>query len=388
MGTPIVVSCPQCGQKYRLPPERIGSKARCRCGQRFTIALNQPLDDDTILGWVLEDADPSSESVMGGTGIFDSPASSGPNRADQSSSSNSPASLIQIQDGVHLVNLDGEGACFEFPALELTRPSLRTSFPKQCVSCGSHRDLYVHLIVWHDRLTRDDPRRLSQTHNLRIGKLRELARFDQPDWIGDLTPIPGLASPFDLPFPFYVCGHCDVQEELAVEVRRFANGDGCRLTIANLEVACHFFRNNDGAGTPDYARLIHQCERQQQDRWQRLPFALRRQLRSWYEPVDGEQFRAYFRDVESDSTDEGREGLILTDRRIAFRKNTSDREFALDQGGKILVETDLSATSIRIQQKGQKEAVVQLDQHDADQLIHEVRHHFQNWKITGQSNAR
>ncbi|MCH7812626.1 MAG: hypothetical protein IID40_01265 [Planctomycetes bacterium] len=54
-----VVVCPNCMQKYRVPAERMGSRAVCKtCGERFKIASPEPLDDDTVFGWITGD-DPS-----------------------------------------------------------------------------------------------------------------------------------------------------------------------------------------------------------------------------------------------------------------------------------------------------------------------------------------
>jgi len=74
----IVIVCPSCSQKYRVPEARIGQRAMCKkCGQRFRIAMEAPIDEDTLFGWVME-GDPGSQSVAGSTAIFDSPVSDVP----------------------------------------------------------------------------------------------------------------------------------------------------------------------------------------------------------------------------------------------------------------------------------------------------------------------
>ena len=77
-----VVVCPNCLQKYRVSADRIGRRAVCKtCGERFKIAEEREIDDDTIFGWVTAD-DPAGNSVLGSTGIIASPPTDKP-AADQ-----------------------------------------------------------------------------------------------------------------------------------------------------------------------------------------------------------------------------------------------------------------------------------------------------------------
>ena len=73
MSEQVVVRCPQCAQKYRVPLASVGHHGHCKlCHTRFRIAAGPKIDDDTIFAWISED-DPSSGSVAGSTGIFSKP---------------------------------------------------------------------------------------------------------------------------------------------------------------------------------------------------------------------------------------------------------------------------------------------------------------------------
>ena len=42
----IVVACPKCTQKYRVPETGIGRRAFCKkCGQPFRVAVDAPIDE-------------------------------------------------------------------------------------------------------------------------------------------------------------------------------------------------------------------------------------------------------------------------------------------------------------------------------------------------------
>ena len=56
MSETLIVACPTCNQKYRVKSSSVGQRARCKkCGQGFRVSIDQPIDDDTVLGWVMEE---------------------------------------------------------------------------------------------------------------------------------------------------------------------------------------------------------------------------------------------------------------------------------------------------------------------------------------------
>ena len=112
MSDVTVVVCPRCAQKYRVPKDRLGARARCKkCGQGFRIAESNPIDDDTICGWVTED-DPASESVLGSTGMLESPV-------PRPKEATTRATLTQKPPPgnarITFERIDEVGAYFEFP---------------------------------------------------------------------------------------------------------------------------------------------------------------------------------------------------------------------------------------------------------------------------------
>ncbi len=383
MAHSIVVRCPNCSQKYRLSPDKIGSKARCKCGQRFTIASETPLDEDTVFGWVVQGADPSSRSVLGGTSIMHSPTSQNQEVAQVRRSKPKPKAAVRAQPRIKLEQIDELGAHFEFPAATLNKERLRDSFPKKCVSCARSRKLNVHLIVWNKKLPTDDPLRIRDISHQPIGRLQSLAGHGSESWLAELPNLKNLPEPYNLPFPFFVCNDCTGEDDIVSSLFKTQNVELCRICIANLMIAVAFYRNNAGADTPEYARLLREREKQKQDRWKSLPGSVRRKISQWYERVEREEFRGFFPDADFSEAELGKAGVVLTNRHLSFHKYSTSREFSLSKGGKVFLEADRNGTTLRIVQRGRKDAAVNLRPALAKELVSELQRSGRQWTVAG-----
>ena len=386
----IVVSCPNCAQKYRVPPDRIGLKAKCRCGTRFTLSTDQPIDDETVFGWVMEEADPASGSVMGSTGIVESPVAPQPPRSSrpQQDHLSAPQVIDQTRLELRLERLDELGAHFEFPVSKLEEDTFRMSFPKQCVCCNGQRSLDAYLIVWVDRLRGDERQRLHDGHYREVGRLQEIVSYDKKNWYDDLPATSALPEPYSKPFPFYACSTCAVGDEVSTAVVNVGGQDICRLNIANLEVAAKFFRNNGGRKDPSFEKLVREYEKQKKDRWRSLPTAIRRHIQQWHEMNEGETFQAYFPDADFTPAEAGKAGLVLTDRRLTYHKYTSSREYDLAEAAKVFVQPDpeTKLMNVRFVQKGKKDALAHLQPDLVAQLLEQIKTQGKHWKVN--SSAR
>ena len=388
MAQKIVVRCPECSQKYRVSPDKIGARALCKCGQRFRIARDQPLDEDTVLGWVLEGADPSSHSVLGGTGITENPTMKQPDRqARQPASRQTQTAAGKPVQRVKLEEIDELGAHFEFPAKTLADEGFRNSFPRHCVSCSTSRLLNVHLIVWYEKLPADDPLRMREINHQPIGRWQSFGGSRDDRWLGELPKLKNLGEPFCRPFPFFVCSDCSVEDEIVASLFTVQDTEYCRLCIANLRIAIIFFRNNGGGDSAEYQHLLREYEKQKKDRWRSLPVAVRRQISQWCDIQEHEEFRGFFPDADFGKTERGKAGVVLTNRHLAFHKYSSLREFSLARGGKIYLKPDHKNTVLRIVQSGQKDATVHLESSQAEQLLGELRRSGQPWRISGKARA-
>ncbi len=360
MSDAMVIACPTCGQKYRVPASRIGEHARCKkCAQRFRIAAVQPIDDETIFGWVMEEEqeEEPARSVMGSTSIFTPKPKSvslGRRPTLDDWETCTPASSPRVR----LERIDDKHAYFTFPADALTHRRFRASFPHQCVRCLRRDELVVHLVIWGDKLPRKGAFHLRDIETKAFGAVDQLLRARKRRWFDHLEPLAVLPPPYCNPFPYFVCTNCQRMDAVVAQVDRTDEEEFCRIGIANLEIAREFYFNNGGKDTSGYRRLVKAAERQRDDRWQKLASPVRKRIATWYRPKEKERFLAYFADADFSRNEAGTAGVVLTDRRLIYKKYATKREFDVAIGGTLDITADRKSALIRICQDDVREAVL------------------------------
>jgi hypothetical protein len=349
-----VIVCPSCLQKYRVQATFIGKRAKCKtCGERFKVA-EPTIDDDTICGWMTGE-DPSGGSVMGSTTIF--AAAVATDDANATKWQHPPPPDIPR---VRFARIDDTGAYFEFESQQLYDHALRCSFPHRCVHCLSPQELDIHYLIWGDKLPRSDALRLGEAEVRARRNLSDVQKKDPLGWFDHLEPIAMLPPPFRNPFPYFVCDHCSAIGAVNCEIHDQGGDEWCTLAIANLTIAADFYRNNGGRGHNGYQDLLVASRRQKDNQWKLLPFAVRTKLSQWFTLAEGEKFLGYFADEDFSRAEAGVAGLILTDKRIVYKKYASQREYSLPAGGTVHVEANKSAAMIELSQDGQRDAMLSL----------------------------
>ncbi len=377
MSDSLVIACPTCAQKYRVSNDRIGRHATCKkCGQRFRIQSDEPVDDDTILGWVMED-DAPDKSVLGSTSIFKPTTGPKSRPTIEDWQSHQPPEKPRIR----LDRIDEIGAYFEFPARELQHPDIRRSFPHKCIHCLKTRPLEVHLIIWGDKLPRQDAFHRKDIETKALGRLDQMLRTHQSRWFDLLEPMSVLPPPYCNPFPYFVCQTCSTIGEVTAHVLSREGEESCQIAIANLEIAVEFFRNNGGQKAGGYRRLQDAAKRQKDDRWRRLSFPVRSRITSWFKPADGERFLGYFADSDFSRAETGNAGIVLTDRRLIYKKYSTTREYQVQTGGLLDIEADRKLASIRVSQSGSRDALLHASPHAASHLAKALTALKHAWQV-------
>lgn len=376
----LVIACPTCAQKYRVSAEREGHRAQCKkCGQKFLIQKDQPIDDDTILGWVMDD-NTADHSVLGSTSIFNGAGSSVEPFKRPTLSRWRPIDPPE-KPRITFDHVDDKGAHFYFSARELRYPDIRSSFPLRCVHCLTAQDLTVHLVIWGDKLPHKDPFHIEELRTKAQGRLDQMLRAHKDRWFDQLEPMLVLPPPFCNPFPYFVCHKCESVGEVDTEVFNREGQDICRMIIPNIEIALMFYANNGGKGTPGYKLISDSSMRQQDEKWRRLATPVRNRIAHWYKPRNGEHFLAYFRDTDFSRAETGVSGLVVTDRRLIYKKYSTLRQFDINEGGELDIKADRRDAEIHIIQKGQREATLKSNPIAASHLAKALSKMSHPWKV-------
>lgn len=383
MSETLIVACPTCNQKYRVKSNSVGQRARCKkCGQGFRVSIDQPIDDDTVLGWVMEEESASEQSVLGGTSIFTSPETKTLSRPVVEAWNTPPP---PDEPRVRLERIGGDGAYFVFPASELRENDLRASFPFRCVKCVRKGALQVRLVLWEEKLPRHDSFHRQDFLNKTHGRLDQLLRDHQARWFALLEPLAIVQPPFCLPFPYFMCGDCRPDGLVEGHVFRETVDEACRLRIANLDIARRFLHNNGGHNTLGYHKLVEAAAQQRDNKWQRLPRGVRQRIAYWFRLQPPEKFLGYFSDADFPRDEAGAAGVILTDVRLVFKKYGTRLEFDVHAGGTLDIRADRRVADIHITQADGRNAVLHTNPLAASHLARALAKLDRPWKVKVQA---
>lgn len=378
MSDAIVAVCPSCSQKYRVRPENIGMRARCKkCGQSFKLLDEPPIDDETIFGWVTED-DPASNSVLGGTGIFGQSfheSTQVPNRNRWVHPPPPDAPRVEFED------LTEEGAVFIFSPADLRDPALRCSFPHRCAQCLGREELEMHLIVWPEKVPGRDAAMITETETRSHRNLNKLMEEHGLSWFDALTPIDTLPAPFREPFPYCVCPQCSVIGAVRGRVIADDVSEMCQIIIAHPSIALEFYRNNGGRDTPGYKRLLVASRQRRDNQWKSLAVGIRIKLGQWYKPRGDEKFLGYYSDRDFDKTERGSAGIVLTNKRMIYKKYSALREYPLDSEGTLDIEATKATANVEVAQRDRRAAILSTTPLAASSLARTLTMLKKPWKI-------
>lgn len=230
--------------------------------------------------------------------------------------------------GLRLSHVDTLGAFFVFPSRVLEDTKFRASMPRCCLACGVAQGLKTHLVMWTSKRAGHDPSLLTQQDIVTALSAEALHRLSADKLLSALPHVPNMPHPFDLPMPYFICNRCTPSGAIMTHVRPMLEQgwEQCELGIASLKRALEFVAHNLGRDHDDYACLEQALHEHKADAWRALPLPVRNRIEAWYKAAPGERFLCYIRDSDFAQAEAGLGGLVMTDRRVVFRKAKIQRE--------------------------------------------------------------
>lgn len=395
----VLVVCPGCSLKFKVPVHLIGKRARCNdCQTIFVLEAPADMLEDTVAEWLFDAAVPP-KSVEGANGTAAPAAKPGekapaqpvaaqtqPKPAGAAKATSTTAAHTSLVP-VHLERIDEMGAYFEFPAERLPDYQLRGSMPRKCLGCGSNRNLRVHTLVWTDRLPARDQMRVQDAQAQAACMLAQYEGQPVEEFLGRLPLVKALAAPYNLPFPYYACPDCSTIGEILTHVLSHGQREYCQVMIANLEVAAEFLANNGGADSEDYQMVLEAWQRQKEDPWRTLALGVRNRLSNWFEKRQGERFVDYFPDAEFSKAELGNAGIILTNRRAIYRKYSAKREFDMSKATNLRCTSEQTKWQMELSQAGIRPAVLTLSPEQGKRFIAKCRSLWSGLHVAEQAAA-
>ncbi len=317
------VKCPKCGKVLAVPDGLGGTAVRCgACRTPFRIPSPKSIADDTIAGWLGDEAeDDLSAKTAAPVGMTPEPAAKDPATSK---------ARKQTRKGLRIVSMERRGTLFEFPAEMLRGEAFRCAIPRRCVHCQAKSNLSAHVLIFTPEMR--DSISLEAEHQ--AGHLSipqdQLGDLHGPAMLAKLPEVPNVPEPANNPMPYWVCDMCSGAGSISTQITvDGSSGRGrCRMSFSNLHLARDFFANAGGEGARDYAKLSEYIEHMDEDRWDALPSVIRHRLEQWFRPSGGEEFLAYVPDRAFVRTEDGMNGLVISDKKLVFHHPPLHQEAA------------------------------------------------------------
>ncbi len=353
------VKCPKCGKILMTPEGLDGRAVRCGlCRTPFRIPPPKHVPEDTIAGWLGDDPDQDDLAAKTAAPIGMEPEG-------VSKDPPTPKTPAKKSSGrkLRIVSLERNGALFEFAASMLRQDAFRCAIPRRCAHCLAKGHLSAHVLIYTSELR--DSITLEAEH--KAGHLTipqdAIGRLHGPALLAELPEVPGVPEPGNLPMPYWVCDLCSGARSIygQLTVDRDSGRGRARLFIRNLYLAQEFFANAGGQSTRDYAKLSEFVEHMEEDRWDALPSVVRHRLEQWFRPNKEERFLAYVPDRAFMRTEDGMNGLVISDKKLVFHHPPLHQESLRDNKLTIALRTERGDEVASIEAGNFKRRTIVLD---------------------------
>jgi len=258
------------------------------------------------------------------------------------------------------------GVRLAFDARWLEHEGFRLSMPMRCVF-SDVRDRGVLLarpLAFVDRSSgqiRSAKDLESQhEHHLREASYREAI-------LSAMGTLP-MPRPFDHPMPYYVAED-QTHLSLACSTKQLQDGTWrCEVLMPNGELALRWLARVNGTCGPEYRLLGRAVALLQNERWRALPQKCRQRVASWAKFEPGEQFQGYWSDADFGTRDAGLAGLVVTDRRLIYKKYHHGGEARYRSSPRIQVKDEGEFSTVFVVSEGHRSRMCRLHTRDLSPL--------------------
>jgi len=234
------------------------------------------------------------------------------------------------------VSVSPAEAIIEFESRWLDVSAFRASVPMACAMGGEARgrDLVAKPMAFVDRGTPSPPT-VADVEQGRVLPITD--EFSPGDAVRRAALIDRLPTPFNRPMYYYVSERLGARSLPCVTRQDETLGTVCRVTMPSLRVALDWVANVNGICGPEYEMFAVDVDRITRGAWQELPARTRERLAGWCDFLPGEQFRCYLNEADFSSHDAGLGGVVITDRRVLFKKHRQHWAVSLESSTTIEV---------------------------------------------------
>ena len=120
------------------------------------------------------------------------------------------------------------------------------------------------------------------------------------------------------------------------------------VTIPDGPMALRWLRHVNGVCGREYDLLSRDVAHLWQNEWTGLDETVRRRLEVWAHFMDGEKFRYFINDTDMPKKDEGLAGVVLTDRRLIYKKFHRQGQVEFGTNAQLIIRADGTMAGLRV----------------------------------------
>ncbi|HAI11305.1 MAG TPA: hypothetical protein DCM28_06335, partial [Phycisphaerales bacterium] len=239
------------------------------------------------------------------------------------------------------------GVELTFDSRFLTHEGFRLSMPLACAFTGESEraQLVARPLAFLDQARGD----LRNAYDVEAGRETKLSqKITGKDMLSRMGVIEQMPEPFRYPFPYYVRTDHSNQSLKCTSSRKGEGPTLAHVFIPDGHVALRWLRHVNGMCGKEYELLSRDIAHLWQNEWTSLDEKVRRRLEVWSHFQDGEQFRYFIHDADIPKKDEGLAGVVLTDRRLIYKKFHRQGDVEYGTNAQLIIRPDGTMAGLRV----------------------------------------
>lgn len=260
-----------------------------------------------------------------------------------------PTDLVVHVPGPYLVvtQCTQSGVVLSFDSKFLKHDGFRLSMPVACAFTGEVER--ANLIARPFAFLDQSRGTLCNAYEVEAGREAKLNKsHTAKEMLARMGVIEQFPEPFRYPFPYYVRSDHS-SESLKCYTTKSADGP----TVANVNIpdghlALRWLGHVNGVCGPEYTMLQKDVARLWQGEWVGLEEQVRRRIEVWAHFQNGERFRYFINDADMPKKDEGLAGVVLTDRRLIYKKFHRQGQVEYGTEAQLIIRPDGTMAGLRV----------------------------------------
>jgi hypothetical protein len=261
-----------------------------------------------------------------------------------------PTELVVTEPQPYLIvtQCTQSGVELSFDSRFLMHDGFRLSMPLACVYTGDaeRSHLIAKPLAFLDQARGGELRNAYDVESGREAKLSQTQTGKE--MLARMGVIEQFPEPFRYPFPYYVRTDHSNQSLKCYTTRSGEGPTVAHVVIPDGHLALRWLRHVNGVCGKEYDLLSRDVAHLWQGEWIGMDEQVRRRIDVWAHFLSGEKFRYFINDADMPKKDEGLAGVVLTDRRLIYKKFHRQGQVEFGTNAQLIIRPDGTMAGLRV----------------------------------------